>query len=53
MAKLCPNCGERLSCGCQKININGKICCPKCKSKCGSTSTNKGPIKVQYIGPGN
>lgn len=59
----CANCGNRLSCGCQKRTASdGKACCSNCiasyeasikKTKTGSISPlSPTGLKVTYNGPG-
>ena len=52
----CPNCGARLSCGCQKRTLaNGKTGCSNCASKVekkpAPTATEKPTVNTNTWGP--
>jgi hypothetical protein len=48
----CPNCGAKLSCGCQKRTLaNGKQGCTNCSTKTVSKTTTETTVKSNTWGP--
>lgn len=47
----CPNCGRKITCGCQRRTaVNGQQCCTRCVAEVNAKyGANTQPVKRKYL----